>query len=110
MFIASLYLRINFLLSFDFLADFNLTWFSCKPSNIFTQNLQDLVKHWDSFIVLSFGILDEPPCYVRQCLPFGLIYLGVDFTACVFGNALQYTAAHLQVLFSLQHLGGITKN
>ena len=25
-------------------------------------------KHWDSFVVLSFMILDEPPCYVRQCL------------------------------------------
>ena len=24
------------------------------------------------------------------------------FTACIFGNALQYTTAHLQVLFSLQ--------
>ena len=32
------------------------------------------------------------------------------FAACVFGNALQYTTAHLQVLFSLQHLGRITKN
>ena len=32
------------------------------------------------------------------------------FTACVFGNALQYTTAHLQVLFSLQHLGRKTKN
>ena len=32
------------------------------------------------------------------------------FTACVFMGALQYTTAHLQVLFSLQHFGGITKN
>ena len=32
------------------------------------------------------------------------------FTACVFGSALQYTTAHLQVLFSSQHLGRITKN
>ena len=38
------------------------------------------------------------------------ICLGVDFTACVFGNALQYTTAHLQVPLSLQHLGRITKN
>ena len=32
------------------------------------------------------------------------------FTACVFVNTLQYTTAHLQVLFSWQHLGRITKD
>ena len=24
-------------------------------------------KCWDSFVILSFGIPDEPPCYVREC-------------------------------------------
>ena len=34
------------------------------------------------------------------------------FTAyvCVYVGTLQYTTAHLQVLFSSQHLGRITKN
>ena len=59
---------------------------------------------------LVFGIPDEPPCYVRQCWPIGLICPGVDLLHMYFGNALQYTTAHLQVLFSLQHLGRITKN
>ena len=27
------------------------------------------------FIVLSFGIPDEPPCYVRQCLSRGNAFL-----------------------------------
>ena len=49
-------------------------------------------------------------CYVRQCWPIGLDLSRGKFTACVFGNALQYTTSHLQVLFSLQHLGRITKN
>ena len=30
--------------------------------------------------------------------------------ACVYVGALQYTTTHLQVPYSLQHLGGITKN
>ena len=65
-------------------------------------------------IPFSFGIPDEPPCYVRQyggksfkfslssisCLGVILLHL-----LCV----LRYTTAPLQVLFSLHHLGGITK-
>ena len=31
------------------------------------------------------------------------------FTADVYIGALQYTTTHLQVLFSLQHLGGILR-
>ena len=45
-----------------------------KPSNIHTLDFQFLIyienieeKCWDSFVILSFGIPDEPPCYVRQC-------------------------------------------
>ena len=55
-------------------------------------------------------------CYVRQYLPRGNVFLNWSdmsrgkFTACVLRNALPYTTAHVQVLFSLQHLGKITKN
>ena len=35
--------------------------------------------------------------------------LGVN-VLCMFINVLQYTTAHLQVLFSLHHLGRITKD
>ena len=55
-------------------------------------------------------------CYVRQCLSRGNAFLNWSdmyrgkFTVGVFRYALQYTTAHLQALFSLQHLGGITKN
>ena len=40
----------------------------------------------------------------------GLICLGVILLHVYLGNAMQYTTAYLQVLFSLQLLGRITKN
>ena len=49
---------------------------------------------------LSSGIPDEPSMVYKECL--GIIY-------CIYVCVLWYTTAHLQVLFSSQHLGGITK-
>ena len=132
-----------FSISIAHLADFNLTLLSCismwgNPSNIHALNFQFFIynenieeKHWDSFVVLSFGIPGEPPCYVRQCSASGnSLYWIVKGTsganmipnmsymsrgkftayACVYVGALQHTTACLQVPSSLQHLGGITKN
>ena len=49
-----------------------------KPSNIHALDFQFLIYNehieetcWDSFVILSFGIPDEPPWYVRQCLASG---------------------------------------
>ena len=93
-----------------YLANFNLTWFSIN-SQILSQ-----IFSVDSFIVLSFGIPDEPPCYVRQYTSLISLFIYEmsrgKFTAYKYIYmlyVLQYTTAHLQVLFSLQLLGGITK-
>ena len=40
----------------------------------------------------------------KECLGVNLLCLYMYKS-----HVLQYTTAHLQVLFSLQHLGGITK-
>ena len=63
--------------------------------------------------LLSFGIPDKPPCYIRQ---YGSIVLFINemsrgiYSTCMYkAFVMQYTTAHLQVLFSSQHLGRITK-
>ena len=55
-------------------------------------------------------ITDVKELLCKAMLAYWLNMSMGKFTACVFGNALQYTTAHLQVLFSLQHLGRITKD
>ena len=46
-------------------------------------------------LFLDLGIPDEPPCYVRQCLPGSNAFLNWSdmsrgkFTVCVFRNPLQ---------------------
>ena len=32
---------------------------------LYNENIEE--NCWDSFAILSFAILDKPPCYVRQC-------------------------------------------
>ena len=60
---------------------------------------------------LLMGEIERWYCYVRQYNGNGLFSYEMSrgkCTAYVYW-VLQYTTAHLQVLFSSQHLGGITK-
>ena len=86
------------------------------PCDSFGFNRDSLVLESNQFRdPLSFGIPDEPPCYVGQYASMRIkshIYLFIcleviilHLTVCT----MQYTTAHLQVLFSLLHLGRITK-
>ena len=67
---------------------------------------EEIAKRWFEYIK---ELYDDALC--KAVLANCSICLEVDFTACVFGNALPYTNACLQVLVLFaQHLGRTTKN